>query len=68
MLVKELRQPYLEGWFLRGMAWYERIVCAVGGLLLIYPGLVTDLVGVALVAAVLALQLVKRSKTSTVKA
>jgi len=58
----------LEGWFLRGMAWYERIVCAVGGLLLIYPGLVTDLVGVALVAAVLALQLVKRSKTSTVKA
>lgn len=58
----------LEGWFLRGMAWYERIVCAVGGLLLIYPGLVTDLVGVALVAAVLALQLVKRSKTPTVKA
>ncbi len=58
----------LEGWFLRGMAWYERIVCAVGGLLLIYPGLVTDLVGLALVAAVLALQLVKRSKTPTVKA
>ena len=45
------------------MQWYERIVSIAGGLLLIYPGLATDLIGLALVAAVLIIQLVRKNKT-----
>ncbi len=56
----------LEGYLLHRMAWYERIVSAVGGLLLIYPGLVTDTIGIALVLTVLVLQIATRKKTSTV--
>ena len=52
----------LEGYFLRNMPWYQRILAAVGGLLLIYPGLVTDTVGLCLVAAVVALQIMERKK------
>ena len=52
----------LEGWFLHHMKWYERILAAVGGLLLIYPGLVTDLVGLGLVAVVLVFQFLTRKK------
>ena len=54
----------LEGYFLHGMKWYERIVCVVGGLLLIYPGIVTDTIGLALVAAVLVVQLISRKKVT----
>jgi len=52
----------LEGYFLANMKWYERLVCVAGGLLLIYPGIVTDLIGLALVAAILALQFFARKK------
>ena len=52
----------LEGYFLCNMTWYQRIVAAVGGLLLIYPGLVTDSIGLGLVAIVVALQLYSRKK------
>jgi TRAP transporter 4TM/12TM fusion protein len=58
----------LEGYILHRMDWYERIISIVGGLLLIYPGLVTDLIGVALVAAVIAIQLVKRTRTKAAAA
>ena len=54
----------LEGYLLRVMRWYERIACAVGGLLLIYPGWVTDAVGLCLVAAVVLLQLIEQKKTN----
>ena len=47
----------LEGYMLRNMKWYERIVCAIGGLLLIYPGIVTDSIGLVLVALIAAIQL-----------
>ena len=49
----------LEGYFLTNMKWYERIVCVVGGLLLIYPGAVTDMIGLGLVAIVLIFQFFK---------
>ena len=52
----------LEGYFLHRMSWYERILSAVGGLLLIYPGIVTDLVGLGLVALVLVVQLLTKKK------
>ncbi len=53
----------LEGYFLHNMRWYERIVSVAGGLLLIYPGIVTDVIGLGLVVAVLAVQLLTKKKT-----
>ncbi len=55
----------LEGYFLRNMRWYERIVCLAGGLLLIYPGIVTDVIGFVLVGSVLVLQILTRKKEAT---
>ena len=55
----------LEGFFLHHMRWYERILSAVGGLLLIYPGLVTDTIGLVLVAVVLVFQFLTRKKFQT---
>ena len=56
----------LEGYFLHHMRWYERIVCVVGGLLLIYPGAVTDVIGLVLVAVIAVAQAVthKRKKAA----
>ena len=53
----------LQGWFLCRMSWYERILSAVGGLLLIYPGIVTDSIGLGLLAVVLAVQFFARKKS-----
>ncbi len=52
----------LEGYLLRHMPWYQRIFSLIGGLLLIYPGWVTDSIGLGLFAIVLILQLIARSK------
>jgi len=54
----------LEGYFLHHMSWYERILSAAGGLMLIYPGLVTDTVGLCLVTVVLVLQFISRKKAA----
>ena len=53
----------LEGYLLRNMPWYQRILSAAGGLLLIYPGIVTDLIGLALVGVVVLLQIISRQRT-----
>ena len=52
----------LEGWFRCHMKWYERILSLIGGLLLIYPGLVTDLVGVGLVVVMVILQFIDKNR------
>ena len=54
----------LEGYLLKHMRWYERIVSAIGGLLLIYPGVVTDVIGLSLVAVVVCLQIFSSKKHS----
>ena len=54
----------LEGYLLKSMRWYERIVSAIGGLLLIYPGVVTDVIGLSLVAVVVCLQIFSSKKHS----
>ena len=54
----------LEGYFLNRMAWYERIISAVGGLLLIYPGIVTDIIGISLVGFVLLLQTISKRRAA----
>ncbi|MBR5579416.1 MAG: TRAP transporter fused permease subunit [Lachnospiraceae bacterium] len=52
----------LEGWFTCHMKWYERILSLIGGLLLIYPGVVTDTIGVGLVAVTVILQYVDKNR------
>ena len=52
----------LEGYLLHHMRWYERIVSVAGGLLLIYPGIVTDTIGFALFAIVLVIQILTKKK------
>ena len=53
----------LEGHVFRKMPWYLRIASAVGGLMLIYPGIVTDSVGLVLVGAAMAVQYITGKKT-----
>ena len=52
----------LEGWLIHRMRWFERIPALVGGLLLIYPGWITDLIGFGLVAIVLVIQFLTMPK------
>ena len=52
----------LEGYIVSHMTWYERVLCIVGGLALIYPGIVTDLIGLSLVGVVVAIQFIKRAR------
>jgi TRAP transporter 4TM/12TM fusion protein len=54
----------LEGYFLHNMRWYERVAAAIGGLLLIYPGIVTDIIGLALVGIILLSQVLTKKKLS----
>lgn len=58
----------LEGYIVERMAWYERIVCIAGGLLLIYPGALTDAIGFLLVAVVIGIQVLKRYKIKKIAA
>ncbi len=46
----------LEGYLFKNMTWYQRILSLVGGLLLIYPGAVTDTIGISLVAIMIVMQ------------
>ena len=50
----------LEGYMIRKAAWWERLLSIVGGLLLIYPGLVTDAVGFGLVGLVMVIQILEK--------
>ena len=52
----------LEGYVLTHLHWYERILMAVGGLMLIIPGWQTDVTGIALVAVVGVVQWIKSKK------
>jgi len=56
----------LEGYLLRRMSWPERILSLVGGLLLIYPGIVTDLIGLAMVGVIVAVQLLMNKKEAAI--
>jgi len=53
----------LQGYFLCNMHWYEIIICLIGGLLLIYPGIVTDIIGVTLVSCVMIFQIISNKKS-----
>lgn len=48
------------GYFIDNLRWWERLVFAAGGVLLVYPGSVTDLIGLALMAFGIVLQLIQK--------
>lgn len=50
----------LEGYLMTHIPWPVRILSAAGGLLLVYPGLFTDLTGMVLVAAVIVTQMLRK--------
>ena len=58
----------LQGYLLTNMKWYERVAAAIGGILLIYPGLVTDIIGIVLVGAVAVIQIVLKKQNKNVLA
>ena len=49
----------LEGFFRGALSWPLRVLVVLGGLLLFYPGIPTDIAGVVIVGAVTALQLIR---------
>ena len=54
----------LEGFFRGKLHWLARIVSVVGGLLLIYPGWLTDVIGVVAVGGLVCLQFLRSKKRS----
>ncbi|MBQ8584792.1 MAG: TRAP transporter large permease subunit, partial [Butyricicoccus sp.] len=54
----------LEGYMRAHMSWLERIIGIAAGLLLIYPGLVTDLIGLGAIVAIILFQSVKAKKNA----
>ena len=58
----------LEGYLHTHMTWYQRVICCVGGLMLIFPGTVTDAGGLLLVGIVFLMQYLESRKTGAVRA
>lgn len=52
----------LEGFVLRKMNWLYRIVCLIGGLGLMIPGAISDLVGLVLIGGVFVIQYLQNKK------
>jgi TRAP-type uncharacterized transport system fused permease subunit len=57
----------LEGYLMHHMPWYLRIVSLAGGLMLIYPGTVTDILGMALVGLMVLIQYTTSKKVVAAK-
>ena len=58
----------LEAYLFHHMPWYLRIISLVGGLMLIYPGTVTDIVGMTLVGLMVLVQYTTAKKAAVIKA
>ena len=56
----------LEGYMFRKASWWERLLSVAGGLLLIYPGMVTDVIGLVLVALVAVIQLLEKRRDNKI--
>ncbi|RLQ90202.1 TRAP transporter permease [Planomicrobium sp. Y74] len=46
----------VEGWLLRNATWYERVILFSGALLMIIPGVWSDLIGIAILVSIIVLQ------------
>ena len=53
----------LEGYYRGSIPWYLRILSAAGGLCLVYPGTVTDVIGIVVVGAIVVMQILRAKKT-----
>ena len=51
-----------EGYILRKMGWPLRVLAVIGGLTLLIPGTVSDLIGLVIVAGIIALQLLQNKR------
>ena len=56
----------LEGWFLTRQHWVERILFIASALLLLYPGTVTDIIGLCSAAVLIAVQMHRNKKNNDV--
>jgi TRAP transporter 4TM/12TM fusion protein len=56
----------VEGWYWTRMSWWERIIILAGGLLLIIPGTMTDLIGLGLMALITVIQYYRTRTAKTV--
>ncbi len=54
----------VEGYLIKSMNVFERIVIAVGGLMMMVPGTASDFIGVALFALVVVLQIIGKKKAN----
>ena len=52
----------LNGFLMAPLHWLERIVLTAGGLTLMIPGLVSDLIGLVLIAAIFGVQYLRKKK------
>ena len=52
----------MEGYIMGNLSWFQRGLMLVGGLMMIYPGTVTDAIGIALSGAVLIMKFVENKK------
>lgn len=52
----------IEGYQFRNLNAVQRVLCIVGGLLMIYPGLVTDIIGLVLILVTIVWQLILKKK------
>lgn len=46
----------VRGFIFRDMKWWERLICFAGGLALLYPGLLTDIIGIVTIGGMCVLQ------------
>jgi TRAP-type uncharacterized transport system fused permease subunit len=58
----------LKGWMLHAMPVWQRVVAIAGGLLLIYPGVWTDVGGLVIVAGIFAIQYFTKKKITAAAA
>ncbi len=58
----------MEGYMLKNMPWWQRIMALAGGLCMVIPGIATDAAGVALIVILLLLQKFTGKKEEKVKA
>ncbi len=58
----------MEGYLLKNMPWWQRIMALAGGLCMVIPGIVTDAAGVALIVLLVIIQKFTGKKEEKVKA
>ena len=57
----------LEGWFMIKQHWVERILFVAAALLLLYPGTVTDIIGLCASAVLIAVQLGRKKHSNNIQ-